>query len=92
MNPNASFKKIQVNRGLVVLPKSVTPSRISKNLELIELDQDDMDALNDLAGKGGKQRRFVKPDWGSFPPPFFCGLTRERGQGLIVCVFFWDGL
>ncbi|CDZ98478.1 aldo-keto reductase [Phaffia rhodozyma] len=55
----------QLNRGLVVLPKSVTPSRIEQNLKTVEFDEDDMNVLDELAGKGGKQHRFVKPDWGT---------------------------
>jgi len=37
-----------VQRGTVVLPKSVTPSRISENFEDFELAQDVMDRINAL--------------------------------------------
>jgi len=52
----------QVKRGVVVLPKSVTPSRIASNAKVIDLDEDDMTALNHLHKI--KTKRFIKPDWG----------------------------
>jgi glycerol 2-dehydrogenase (NADP+) len=52
-----------VGRGIVVLPKSVTPSRIEDNMKIIDLSDDEMKTLNELAASG-KQHRFVKPDWG----------------------------
>ncbi|TNY19994.1 NADP-dependent oxidoreductase domain-containing protein [Rhodotorula diobovata] len=51
----------QVNRGVVVLPKSVTEKRIIDNFKLIKLDEDDMATLNGLHKTKGK--RFIKPDW-----------------------------
>lgn len=54
----------QVNRGVVVLPKSVTPSRIDSNKEIIKLNEDDMKKLDGLAASG-KQQRFVSPPWGT---------------------------
>ena len=54
----------QVNRGVVVLPKSVTPSRIDDNKKIIKLDAEDMDKLNALAASG-KQQRVVSPPWGT---------------------------
>lgn len=54
----------QVNRGVVVLPKSVTPKRIDSNLQVIKLDADDMKTLDGLAATG-KQQRFVSPPWGT---------------------------
>lgn len=53
-----------VARGIVILPKSVTPSRIESNLKLIPLDKEDVDALNGLA-KSGKQQRVNAPAWGT---------------------------
>lgn len=54
----------QVNRGVVVLPKSVTPARIDANKKVIKLDDDDMKKLDGLAADG-KQQRFVSPPWGT---------------------------
>lgn len=54
----------QVNRGVVVLPKSVTPKRIEANAKVIKLDTEDMETLNGLAASG-KQHRFVSPPWGT---------------------------
>ncbi|CEQ39029.1 SPOSA6832_00515, partial [Sporobolomyces salmonicolor] len=52
----------QVARNVVVLPKSVTESRIKENLGIIRLDSDDMHVLENLHQT--KQKRFIKPDWG----------------------------
>ncbi|SGZ54671.1 CIC11C00000003855 [Sungouiella intermedia] len=49
-------------RGTVVLPKSVTPSRISSNFEVIELSDEDGKQLNDLWSIRGVSR-LVQPDW-----------------------------
>jgi len=51
----------QVARGVVVLPKSVTPARIEKNFKLVKLDEEDMKILNELHKTKGK--RFIKPNW-----------------------------
>lgn len=48
----------------VVLPKSVTPSRIEKNLKIVDLDKKDIDALNNFAKDAGKLKRFCTPPWG----------------------------
>jgi glycerol 2-dehydrogenase (NADP+) len=53
----------QVNRGIVVLPKSVTKQRITDNLKVISLDDGDMKILNGMAA-GGKQQRVNTPKWG----------------------------
>lgn len=56
-----------VQRGTVVLPKSVKEHRIAQNLETFELPQEDFDALEHLAEKRGKVERFVRPadaSWG----------------------------
>ncbi|TKA51684.1 hypothetical protein B0A53_05389 [Rhodotorula sp. CCFEE 5036] len=52
----------QVNRNVVVLPKSVTAQRIIDNLKIVKLDAEDMDTLNSLYKTKGQ--RFIKPDWG----------------------------
>lgn len=51
-----------VARRVVVLPKSVTASRIQDNIKLVTLDSEDLDTLNNLSKKSGT-KRFVRPDW-----------------------------
>ena len=51
-----------VNRGTVVLPKSVTPSRIESNRKVVSLDKDEMAVLDQMAS-GGQQHRFNTPAW-----------------------------
>jgi glycerol 2-dehydrogenase (NADP+) len=60
------FKELTwiVARRIVVLPKSVTPSRIKENFEIIELSEDEVSALSTFAEKHGGTRRFVDPPWG----------------------------
>jgi glycerol 2-dehydrogenase (NADP+) len=53
----------QVNRGCVVLPKSVTEKRITDNLRIIDLDADDVKAIDAMAADG-KQQRVNTPKWG----------------------------
>jgi glycerol 2-dehydrogenase (NADP+) len=53
----------QVNRSIVVLPKSVTESRIADNLRVIRLSDADMKTLNGMAASG-KQQRLNTPPWG----------------------------
>ncbi|EGV63905.1 aldo/keto reductase [Yamadazyma tenuis] len=50
-------------RGTVVLPKSVKPERIESNLEIIELEDKDGEALNRIAENRGGPQRFVSPPW-----------------------------
>lgn len=52
-----------VNRGVVVLPKSVNESRISSNSQVIPLSQEDMNVLNGLAAQG-KAKRINTPLFG----------------------------
>lgn len=49
-------------RGVVVLPKSVTPSRIETNSKLITLSDEEMLQLNELHKQEGKAVRLVKPN------------------------------
>lgn len=56
-----------VAKGFVVVPKSVTPSRIASNLTgplaaAQQLDSADIAELDGLAA-GGKQKRFITPPW-----------------------------
>jgi hypothetical protein len=55
---------------LYSIPKSVTPSRIESNLALVDLSQEDIDAITAIGdeSKGGKQSRWnvpigYKPKW-----------------------------
>ena len=57
-----------MKKDIVVLPKSVTPARISANLThalgaLSKLTDEDVKVLDGIAA-GGKQKRFVTPPWG----------------------------
>ncbi|AGO14194.1 AaceriAER401Wp [[Ashbya] aceris (nom. inval.)] len=55
-----------VNRGIVVLPKSVKENRIISNFEYFKLGEEDIELLNDIHRKEGIQR-FVNPDFSPFP-------------------------
>ena len=50
-----------VQRGVVTLPKSVTPSRIETNGKVITLDEEDMTRLNELHKQPGKHVRLIAP-------------------------------
>ncbi|CAH0022327.1 unnamed protein product [Clonostachys rhizophaga] len=52
-----------VNKGVVVLPKSVTEKRISSNRQVIALLESDLALLDGLAA-GGKAKRINTPKWG----------------------------
>jgi glycerol 2-dehydrogenase (NADP+) len=52
-----------VNKGVVVLPKSVTEKRISSNKEVISLSKEDLAVLDGLAANG-KGQRLNTPLWG----------------------------
>jgi glycerol 2-dehydrogenase (NADP+) len=52
-----------VSKGHVVLPKSVTPSRIEENLKVVKLDASDMESLESIHKKEGLTR-FVYPAFG----------------------------
>ncbi|EAU89685.2 glycerol dehydrogenase [Coprinopsis cinerea okayama7 len=56
-----------LSKGIPVVPKSVTPARISANIEgaaaaFKKLEQADIAELDKLAAEG-KQRRFITPPW-----------------------------
>jgi glycerol 2-dehydrogenase (NADP+) len=53
----------QVNRGCVVLPKSVTKQRIIDNHRVIPLSAEDVQAIGAMAANG-KQKRVNTPKWG----------------------------
>jgi len=58
----------QVQRGVCVLPKSVTPSRIEQNLKVVKLSDEDFNFISQM--HGGKTHRFVKPNWEPFKMEF----------------------
>lgn len=55
-----------VQRGLVTLPKSVTPSRVVSNLKTFKLSDDEFKAINELT-KTQEPRRTNAPDMSPFP-------------------------
>ncbi|KAJ5833298.1 hypothetical protein N7474_001609 [Penicillium riverlandense] len=63
VTPATILISYQVNRGCIVLPKSVTFSRIEDNLKVISLSKEDMDVLEGMAA-AGKQQRVNTPLWG----------------------------
>ncbi|KAM0749957.1 aldo/keto reductase family protein [Meredithblackwellia eburnea MCA 4105] len=63
VSPATVLISYQNARGIVVLPKSVTPSRIKTNLALIDLSDEEMKTLNALAA-GGKAQRVNTPLFG----------------------------
>lgn len=61
LDPGAVLSSWGVQRGTVVLPKSVTPSRIATNVKVKELPQSAFDELNALE----RHKRFNNPKrWG----------------------------
>lgn len=68
-------------RGVVALPKSVTPSRIETNSQLIVLSDEEMLQLNELHKQEGKAVRLVKPNVSLAPhTASISALIRERSQ------------
>ena len=53
-----------VARGVCVLPKSVTPSRIKENFQIVPLSQEDKQVLENFAENHGGPKRFINPAWG----------------------------
>lgn len=49
-------------RGVVVLPKSITPSRIESNFKVVKLNDEDGKTIDDLYKTIGV-KRFINPDW-----------------------------
>jgi glycerol 2-dehydrogenase (NADP+) len=63
VSPAAILISYQVNRGCIVLPKSVNPGRIEENGKVIAIAKEDMEVLESMAAKG-KQQRVNTPAWG----------------------------
>ncbi|KAL7804161.1 NADP-dependent oxidoreductase domain-containing protein [Trichoderma afarasin] len=67
VSPGTVLLSYHVSRGSTVLAKSVTPTRIKANLEIVALDDEDLKLLNaysdDLASKG-ELKRYVYPPFG----------------------------
>ena len=63
VSPATILISYHVNRGVVVLPKSVTENRIISNSQVISLSSEDMDVLNGLAAQG-KAKRINTPLFG----------------------------
>ncbi|CCE63269.1 hypothetical protein TPHA_0E01760 [Tetrapisispora phaffii CBS 4417] len=56
-----------IQRKIVVLPKSVTESRIISNLQTMELPAEEFSKLNNISSEVG-EKRSVKPNWTPFIP------------------------
>ncbi|KAF2829604.1 protein GCY [Ophiobolus disseminans] len=63
VSPATILLSYHVNKGVVVLPKSVTESRISSNKNAVELSASEVEALDKLA-EGGNAKRLNTPLWG----------------------------
>nr|POE46870.1 d-galacturonate reductase [Quercus suber] len=63
VGPGTVLISYQVSRGIVVLPKSVTPTRIEENIKTIKFDDDDLKALESIHKKKGVTR-FINPAFG----------------------------
>nr|QFR37206.1 aldo-keto reductase [Cyberlindnera americana] len=55
-----------IQRGYVVLPKSITPQRIESNFKLIQLTEKNIADINEIHKVEGIQR-YIKPNWAPFP-------------------------
>lgn len=55
-----------VQRGYVVLPKSVKAERIEANRKIVTLKEEDMQTINNLSKEKG-EKRLVDMDWSPFP-------------------------
>ncbi|OAA59726.1 Aldo/keto reductase [Niveomyces insectorum RCEF 264] len=63
VSPATILISYHVNRGDVVLPKSVTEARITSNRHIIAIAKDDLQLLDGLAAQG-KAKRLNTPLWG----------------------------
>lgn len=63
VSPATILISYHVNKGVVVLPKSVHEKRIISNIETIKLSKEDLSLLDSLAANG-KAKRINTPLWG----------------------------
>ncbi|KAL3439595.1 NADP-dependent oxidoreductase domain-containing protein [Aspergillus tetrazonus] len=63
ISPATVLISYHVNKGVVVLPKSVSEKRIASNKEVVELSGEDLATLDGMAAKG-KAKRLNTPLWG----------------------------
>jgi glycerol 2-dehydrogenase (NADP+) len=63
VTPNTILISYHTSAGRVVLPKSVTPSRILDNTTVVELTAEDIKAIDNVHVVEGK-KRFGMPPWG----------------------------
>ncbi|RMZ91420.1 hypothetical protein DV736_g1332, partial [Chaetothyriales sp. CBS 134916] len=61
-SPGTILLSYHIARGIVVLAKSVTPSRIEENLKIINLSPEDLGYLDEISKNGVK--RLIYPDFG----------------------------
>jgi glycerol 2-dehydrogenase (NADP+) len=64
VSPGTVLISYHVNKGTIVLPKSVKPSRIEQNLAVIDIKKNDLGILDEMAEKWGKTQRVNTPAWG----------------------------
>ena len=63
VSPATILLSYHVNKGVVVLPKSITESRITSNKQAVELSESELEALDRLA-EAGNAKRLNTPLWG----------------------------
>lgn len=63
VTPSVILVSFHISQGRVVLPKSVTLSRIEANAQVVDLKQDDLQLLNAVHTSEGLHR-FCRPPWG----------------------------
>ena len=63
VSPATVLLSYHVNRGVVVLSKSIKEDRVLSNSQVITLSQEDMEVLNGLAAQG-KAKRINTPLFG----------------------------
>lgn len=63
VSPATILISYHVNKGVVVLPKSVSNDRISSNKTVISIPDEDLKVLDSLAADG-KAKRINTPLWG----------------------------